>query len=196
MFNLLSLLFSSPLSGTPTGGECGSSRGWHAIHAGDDGAVEPAAERAASSQSHPDCLTPLLWQSGTDRWPSSVWHRPLQKCHRGEWILQHARLPVFKWAPSCLHVCFSYRESHYFSVFKSALTLLEYFPNSNRRTDKCWRSTCPEGEHEGLGCRIIQHMIREFYPVIFHSFQPKGTHLCLFLPSFLPCAGARLCDSG
>ncbi|KAI4828528.1 hypothetical protein KUCAC02_022610 [Chaenocephalus aceratus] len=59
----------------------GSGRGRRALHAGDDGAVQPAAEGAAAAPSHSDRLRSVLWQGGADRRPSAVWHRPVQKCH-------------------------------------------------------------------------------------------------------------------
>lgn len=120
-FLFFSFLFlSSPTLAHPhLGGECSSSRGRRAFHAGDDGAVQPAAERAAASQSHSDRLTSILWQSCADRRPSTVWHRPVQKFHRGEWAL-----PGFKWALNCPPVCFS-QESHslFQGILKRALPL-------------------------------------------------------------------------
>lgn len=100
---------------TPThphpGSQRGSGRGWCAFHAGDDGAVQSAAEGAAATQSHSDRLTSILWQSGADRWPGTVWHRSVQKFHRGE-CLKRKILP-----PSCQAYLFSLR---LFAVFKVA----------------------------------------------------------------------------
>lgn len=68
------------------GGECSGSGGRRAVHAGDDGAVQSAAEGAAATQSHSDRLPSLLWEGRADRRPGTVWHRSVQKLHRGELV--------------------------------------------------------------------------------------------------------------
>lgn len=88
---------------THPGGQRGGGRGWCAFHAGDDGAVQSAAEGAAATQSHSDRLASVLWQSGADRWPGTVWHRSVQKFHRGE-CLERKTLPK-----SCQAYLFSLR---------------------------------------------------------------------------------------
>lgn len=127
-------LFKSPSLFHP-GCERRGSWGRRALHAGDDGTVQPATERAAASQSHSDCLTSILWQGGADRRPSTVWHRPLQKFHRGEWGFvaspgcqtSHGHLTVHMFV-------FPKRATHFSTgIFKRALPLLEYFPTLNRR---------------------------------------------------------------
>lgn len=96
---------------THPGGQRSGSRGWCAFHAGDDGAVQSATEGAAATQSHSDRLASILWQSGADRWPGTVWHRSVQKFHRGE-CLKRKILPQ-----SCQAYLFSLR---LFAVFKVA----------------------------------------------------------------------------
>lgn len=66
------------------GGECRSCRGRHALHAGDDGALQPAAERAASPPRRTDHLAPLFRQSGTDRRSCAVRTGPFQEQLGGE----------------------------------------------------------------------------------------------------------------
>uniref|UniRef100_A0AAQ4S9A0 alpha-1,2-Mannosidase n=1 Tax=Gasterosteus aculeatus aculeatus TaxID=481459 RepID=A0AAQ4S9A0_GASAC len=74
-----------------TGGKCGGGGGRRALHAGDDGAVQPAAERAAAPPSHSDRLPPVLWQGRSDRRPGSVWPGPVQKFHRGSRLCHRGR---------------------------------------------------------------------------------------------------------
>lgn len=69
------------------GSEHGGSRGRSTVHAGDDGALQPAAERAAPTQGHPDRLPSVLRQGCAHSWPGSIWHRSVQKFHRGQWVL-------------------------------------------------------------------------------------------------------------
>lgn len=67
-----------------TGSQRGGGGGRRAFHAGDDGAVQSAAEGAAAAQSHPDRLPSVLWQGGADSWAGTVRHGSVQKFHRGE----------------------------------------------------------------------------------------------------------------
>lgn len=93
---------------THTGSQRGGGGGRRAFHAGDDGAVQSAAEGAAATQSHSNRLPSVLWQGGADSWAGTVRHGSVQKFHRGKHSKKKKNahsLAVFK-IEQALHVQF------------------------------------------------------------------------------------------